>query len=230
MTGIRKFAPPRRHLAAIVAALGLTAAAPAAAEVVLSFYTGANYSPSSTVNFDFADGAGPRSTRVNWDGEWNDMPPYFGERVTWWFDRHPNWGVAFDNVHTKVAANPMPPGFVMLEFTDGINMVTANLQYRFLNSSRFTPYVGAGIGFTTPHVEVMDAGLTTRTFEYQFGGPAAQVILGLEARINARWAVFGELKSAWADINADLNGGGWLNTEVISNQVAVGVSYTLKKH
>ncbi|MCZ7674800.1 MAG: hypothetical protein M5U35_01375 [Roseovarius sp.] len=38
----------------------------------------------------------------------------------------------------------------MLEFTDGINMVTFNLQYRFLNESRFTPYVGAGWALPRP--------------------------------------------------------------------------------
>ena len=216
----------------ILAAAGVAAmcgAAPASAEIVLSFYTGINDSPSSTVNFDFLDGAGPQSTRANWDGESNKMPPYFGWRVTWWMDNHPNWGLAFDNAHTKVAAKPMPAQFSLLEFTDGINMVTFNVHYRFLNKSRFTPYVGAGLGFTTPHVEVANVPLTTRTSEYQFGGPAAQVLVGVEAEINDRWAVFAELKSGWADIEADLSGGGWLNTEVISNQIALGVSYKFKK-
>jgi len=212
---------------AALAGIGLLASgAPVSAEMVLSAYTGINESPSSTVNFDFLDGLGPRSTRANWDGESEKMPPYFGWRVTWWFEDHPNWGVAFDNAHTKVAANPMPAQFSVLEFTDGINMMTFNLHYRHLNDTRFTPYVGAGIGFTTPHVEVADAAVTTFTSEYQFGGPAAEILIGVEARINDRWAVFGELKSGWADISADLKGGGWLNTEVVSNQVAVGLSYT----
>lgn len=208
---------------------GALLAGPASAELVLSFYTGANFSPDSDVDFDFNRGAGPQTVRTGWDGEPFVMPPYFGVRATWWFETRPAWGVAIDNAHTKVKADPMPAPFAGLEFTDGINMVTANLQYRFLNDSRFTPYVGAGIGFTTPHVEVDDAAGTSHTWEYQFGGPAAQALIGVEMEIDDRWAVFGELKSGWADISADLNGGGWLETEVISNQVAVGISYRLKK-
>lgn len=220
----------RRLIPALLISTGSAiAAVPASAEMVYSFYTGANVSPGSNVGFDFLDGAGPQSARASWDGESTHMPPYFGVRATWWFDDNPNWGVAIDNAHTKVAAKPLPPQFAELEFTDGINMVIFNLQYRFLNETRFTPYVGAGVGFTTPHVEVDDSGGTTHTSEYQFGGPAAQVLVGLEAEITDRWAVFGELKSGWADISADLAGGGWLNTEVISNQVAIGVSYKLKR-
>ncbi|MDR9484021.1 MULTISPECIES: outer membrane beta-barrel protein [Sediminimonas] len=214
----------------VCAGLGYGAVAgPAHAELVLSFYSGANFSPDSDVDFDFNDGAGRQSVNTSWDGEALVMPPYFGVRATWWFDDKPNWGVSIDNAHTKVAADPMPAQFNTLEFTDGINMVTANVQYRFLNDTKFTPYLGVGVGFTTPHVEVVSASGATRTSEYQFGGPAAQALIGVEAEINDRWAVFGELKSGYADISADLNGGGWLKTEVISNQVAFGVSYTVPK-
>lgn len=229
MTEERKCGSRWRRTLAIAGAMALSLTTPAAAEIVLSFYSGINDSPSSTVNFDFLDGVGRQSTRVNWDGESDQTPPYFGWRVTWWFNDRPNWGVAFDNAHTKVAANPMPPQFSTLEFTDGINMMTFNVLYRHLNRTRFTPYAGAGVGFTTPSVEVTNVPLTTHTDEYQFGGLAAQVLIGVEARITDRWAIFGELKSGWADIDADLNGGGWLSTEVVSNQVALGVSYKFKK-
>ncbi|MCP5087434.1 MAG: outer membrane beta-barrel protein [Rhodobacteraceae bacterium] len=202
---------------------------PASAELVLSFYTGANWSPNSRVDYDFNLGGGPQSTNVAWDGEPFVMPPYFGMRATWWFENSPNWGVAIDNVHAKVAANPLPGGLAKLEFTDGINIVTANVHYRHLNSSRFTPYAGIGIGFTTPHVEVMNTAGTSRTFEYQFGGPAVQALVGVESKLNDRWSVFGELKAAYVKISADLNGGGSLKTNIRSNQVAFGVSYKFKK-
>lgn len=229
MTKRRNERPLWGRLAVVAGVVALTVPAPATAEIVLSFYTGVNTSPGSTVHYDFADGLGQRSVPVSWDGESNQMPPYFGTRITWWFDDMPNWGVAIDNAHTKVAANPMPPQFATLELTDGINMVIFDVHYRFLNRTRFTPYLGAGFGFTTPHVEVDNIAGTTHTSEYQFGGPAAQVLVGLEAEITDRWAVFGELKSAWARINADLNGGGWLRTEVVSNQVALGISYKFRK-
>ncbi|MCP5072653.1 MAG: porin family protein [Rhodobacteraceae bacterium] len=201
----------------------------ASAELVLSFYSGANVSPDSRVDYDFNLGGGPQSTNVAWDGEPFVMPPYFGMRATWWFENSPNWGVAIDNVHAKVAASPLPAGFAKLEFTDGINIVTANVHYRHLNKSRFTPYAGIGFGFTTPHVEVMNSAGTSRTFEYQFGGPAVQALVGVESELNDRWSVFGELKASYVKISADLNGGGSLSTNIHSNQIAFGVSYKFKK-
>lgn len=197
----------------------------AQAELELSFYSGFNTSPHSVVDYDFNLGAGRQSTTVKWDGEALVMPPYFGLRATWWFDSYPAWGIALDNSHSKVAANPMPAGFEKLEFTDGINIYTVNLQYRFLNSTRFTPYVGAGVGFTTPHVEVQNAALTSKTFEYQFGGPAVLGLVGVTARINKNWSVFTEFKSAYVMIDADLKFGGSLSTNIISNQFILGVSY-----
>ena len=199
----------------------------AAAETTLSFYLGSNSSPDSMVNYDFNLGGGPMSKLVAWDGETFKMPPYFGLRATWWLDNHPNWGLAIDNVHAKIAASPMPDGFTTLEFTDGVNMLTGNLHYRFLNASRLTPYAGVGVGFTMPHVEVTNTAGTSHTFEYQFGGPAVQVLVGLETRINDRWSVFGELKLARFWIDADLSGGGSLSTDITSRQIAAGVTYTL---
>ncbi len=83
-----------------------------------------------------------------------------------------------------------------------------------------------GIGFTTPHVEVTNTAGTSDTFRYQFGGPAAQILIGLEHEINDRWSVFGELKFAKFWIDVDLDGGGSLSTDIDSRQIAFGVNYT----
>jgi len=179
------------------------------------------------VYYDLNLGDGPQSPLVSWDGQPLQMPPYFGMRAIWWFDENPNWGIGADNNHAKVAANPLPAGLSRLEFTDGINIVTANVHYRFQNDSRYTPYAGIGLGFTTPHVEVTNTALTSHTSEYQFGGPAAQAIVGVDAKINDTWSVFGELKIAYVEISGTLNGGGYVRTDITSNQVAFGVSYTL---
>ncbi len=108
-------------------------------------------------------------------------------------------------------------------------MVTGNLHYRYLNDSTFPPFAGVGIGFTTPHVEVTNTAGTSDTSRYQFGGPAAQVFVGLERKINDRWGVFGELRFAKFWIDADLDGDGSLSTEILSRQIALGVNYTLDR-
>ncbi|MCP3970102.1 MAG: porin family protein [Rhodobacteraceae bacterium] len=216
-------------LLASAVAVTLPMARPAAAEAVLSFYLGANASPDSVVDYDFNLGGGPQSTSVAWDGETFKMPPYFGMRATWWLDQHPNWGLAIDNVHAKIAAGPLPAGFTTLEFTDGVNMLTGNLHYRHLNDSPFTPYAGIGIGITMPHVEVTNTAGTSDTSRYQFGGPAAQVLFGLEHRVNDRWSVFGEVKFAKFWIDADLDGGGSVSTDILSRQIAFGVNYTFNR-
>ncbi|RYH10397.1 outer membrane beta-barrel protein [Tropicimonas sp. IMCC6043] len=210
-------------------AAAILAASPASAELVLSFYLGANQSPDSTVDYNFNRGAGDQSTDVSWDGEAFKMPPYFGLRAIWWLEEHPNWGFGIDNVHAKVAADPMPDDFKVLEFTDGVNMISGNVQYRWLNESRFTPYAGLGLGITTPHVEVTNKAGDSETFWYQFGGASAQALLGLDYKINEHWSVFTELKLAKFWIDVDLQYGGELQSGILSKQVAVGVSYSFDK-
>ena len=211
---------------ALSTGLGTTALTNSArAELELSVYSGFNTSPHSVVDYDLKLGAGPQTTTVKWDGEALVMPPYFWFRATWWFGSYPAWGIALDNSHSKVAANPLPAGFEKLEFTDGINIYTVNLHYRYQNSSRFTPYIGAGVGFTAPRVEVTNTAFTSTTDEYQFGGPAVLGLVGVSARINKNWSVFTEFKSAYVMIDADLPFGGSLSTNIISNQFIFGVSY-----
>ena len=213
---------------ALTLSAGLFACAfsnPAQAEWEISVYSGVNTSPHSVVDYNFNLGAGNQSTTVKWDGEAFVMPPYFGLRATWWLESYPGWGIAFDNSHSKVNASPMPAGFEKLEFTDGINIYTMNLQYRFKNTSRFTPYLGVGAGFTTPHVEVQNTAQTSTTFEYQFGGPAVLGLIGVSTEINENWSVFTEFKSAYVMIDADLQNGGSLSTNIVSNQFILGVSY-----
>ncbi len=212
---------------ALSAGLGASVFATAVqAEPSISVYGGLNASPHSTVKYDFNQGAGPQSSTVGWDGASFKMPPYYGIRATWWFESAPAWGIAADFIHAKVVASPRPAGFAKLEFTDGINFLTANLMYRFQNESSFTPYAGIGVGLSIPSVEVVNAALTSSTKEFQIGGPAAQIFVGLDARINDNWSVFGELKSSYTRIEAELSGGGSLSTNLISNQVIFGVTYS----
>ncbi len=210
---------------ALICLVGL--ALPASAEMELSFYTGVQEAPHSRVegNDPSAGGIGPFSFLATWEGRSFEMPPHYGFRGTYWRDDNLGFGVDFN--HVKVYADDATMtanGFSNLELTDGLNILTANVWYRWPNRARrWTPYVGAGIGLAIPHVDVQTAG--SKTFEYQVTGPAAQWVAGVTYEINDRWGVFGEYKGTYSSNKADLTGGGTLETDIVTNALNLGVSF-----
>ena len=115
-------------------------------------------------------------------------------------------------------------GFTDLEFTDGINLLTVNYMRRFPDMfERWMPYVGAGAGLSIPHVDVSDG--TSTTFEYQITGPAVVWIAGASYPFNDTWSGFVEYKGSYSSNEADLEGGGTLETDIITNALNFGVSY-----
>ncbi len=198
--------------------------APASAEPAISVFGGGSFSPHAGVDYNLGNGTSGRVT-PKWDAENFEAPPYYGVRATWWIETMPEFGLALDFTHAKAAADPVPAPFSVLEFTDGVNFLTANLLYRYQTESRFTPYGGIGVGLAIPHVEVTVPGVTS-TAEYQVTGVAAQAFIGLDTKIVDNWSVFGEYKAGYAQIDADLNGGGNIDTHVISHQFLLGVTYT----
>jgi lipid A oxidase len=211
-----------RTLAAC-AALTLTAL-PAAAETEISVYGGWQTSPHSSVSGQRADGTSFRST-IGWDGKSFDMPPYYGVRAMWWQPNDIGYGIEFTHAKVYAPAGEKPVGFSRLEFTDGHNIVTANITKRWpgLWAERFSPYVGAGLGIAVPHVDVTENG--NRTFGYQYTGPALRLTAGTSYNLNDRWAAFGEYQFTISNNEADLEGGGTLDTRLITNALNVGLSF-----
>ena len=220
--------PPRlfRPIRTLFLALGLTfLAIPASAEMELSFYSGAQESPHSRVKGNDPGGVGAFSFLAKWKGRSFEAPPYYGFRATWWTG--PKLGFGLDFSHNKVyssAATRAASGFSVLEFTDGLNILTANVWRRWQNdNSRWTPYVGAGVGVSVPHVEATTSG--GRTFGYQLTGPAFQWVAGVNYSINGRWGLFGEYMGTYSINDADLDNGGKLSTNIVTNALNIGVSF-----
>jgi lipid A oxidase len=209
---------------ALAGVIAILLPAAASAEVELSFYGGIQSAPHSDVFTSNADGY-PSNTRVKWEGRSFDMPPYYGVRATYWSSDI--FGFGLDFTHTKVysddASRDGTP-YTVLEFTDGMNTLTANAYRRFQPMGDFAPYVGAGIGLAIPHVEVSNG--VTSTEEYQITGPAATLLAGASYPISQRMSLFGEYKFTYSQNEADLSGGGTLNTDIITNAVNVGVSFS----
>ena len=200
------------------------------AEFQLSVYGGANTANHSDVTLNL----GPLSGKFNvdWMGDSFHRPPYYGVRGTWWLDNfnYPNWGVALDFTHAKVKANLEDPivgaRFRRLEFTNGINSFTLNGLYRMPINNRFSLYAGAGAGASIPHVEVETFPATERTFEYQATGPVLQGMIGGSVHLGKGFSLFGEYKASYSWNDADLEGGGSLETDILTHQFAIGLSYT----
>jgi lipid A oxidase len=204
---------------------------PALAETQISVYGGANWNFSSDVKVESPNVLGGHETRsIDWDGGSFEMPPYWGVRGTYWLSKGSNWGFAIEYTHQKAIADIdyATDEFSHLEFTDGNNLVLLEALYRFspMMNGTLVPYVGAGVGVTIPHVEVtFRQGPNNRTFEYQCCGPAAQIMAGLEYKLNEAWSLFTEAKLSYSHIDADLKDGGGLETDLWSPAVAVGLTY-----
>lgn len=208
--------------------LALAAALPAGfaqAEVELSFYGGWQTAPHSNVAIR-GDGALPdQDFTARWQGKSFEAPPYYGLRATWWQDRALGYGVDF--THAKIYAHEntlAEAGLDHLEFSDGINYLTANVYYRWQDALGLaTPYVGGGLGVAIPHVEVRGNG--AETWGYQVTGPAVTLMAGVSYPINDQWSVFTEYKGVYSENTADLDDGGTLKTDVVTNALNVGVSF-----
>lgn len=206
--------------------LSALAASPVAAETELSIYTGWQTSPHSDVSGTFPGTGADYDALIGWDGKSFAMPPYYGLRGTWW--RSTSLGFALEFTHAKVYARDDERdalGFDRLEFTDGLNIVTANALYRWPDAwNSLTPYVGAGVGVAVPHVDVETAS-GFKTFGYQYTGPAARLIAGVTYDLSERYALFGEYQFTYSSNSADLDGGGTLNSDIITNALNFGISF-----
>lgn len=198
--------------------------APAFAETEISVYGGVQTAPHSSVSGTRADGTSFHEN-IGWDGKSLSMPIYYGVRAMWWQPSNIAFGVELTHAKFYAPVGDMPAGFSRLEFTDGHNIITANVMKRWpmLWAGRFTPYAGAGLGIAVPHVDVTEN--DNRTYGYQYTGPALRVTAGTTYDLNDRWSVFGEYQFVISENEADLEGGGSLDTTLISNAINLGVSF-----
>ena len=103
-------------------------------------------------------------------------------------------------------------------------MVTLENFFDF--KANVSPYVGAGFGLAYPHVDVEGViGRNGKTYDYQHTGPAYQFMAGIEHKLANSWKTFAEYRITYTPIDADLKGGGSIKTDILNNQVSVGLGY-----
>ncbi len=212
----------------LIAAVVALAPCVASAEVELSFYTGIQESPHSKVTGTetATDGGGDLNFTAGWEGKSFAPPPYYGVRGTWWQTDRFGFGAEF--THDKVYADDQTKtdnGYTVLEFTDGLNIITVNGLYRWPSQwGSVTPYVGGGLGIAVPHVEVERGSVNIRG--YQLTGPAVRWMAGASYALTDQWSLFGEYQGTYSKNSVDLGDGGELNTNIITNAVNLGVSFS----
>jgi lipid A oxidase len=220
----------------------------------VSVYGGWNGSFNSDVHFTGAN-TDWTVQNVPWDGvSWakSGGAPYYGYRLTYWPTAWQNFGIAIDYTHAKIRAvrdatvnysgtingstfdgsNQIQNLFDVLEYTDGLNLVFADGLYKLHPVGRFHPYVGAGLGISIPHVEVTGVGggggtpPFQRTFAYEFGGVAAEALIGADVQISKRFSLFGEYKLSYAKVDSPMTGGYTIHTTTITNHLLAGLSFS----
>ena len=73
-------------------------------------------------------------------------------------------------------------------------------------------------------MEVSTIPATADTRHYQVTGPVAQGLAGASVNLWRGLSLFGEYKASYSGNEADLDGGGKLETDVLAHQFALGLS------
>ena len=189
--------------------LALVAAAPALADVELSFYGGWQGAPTGGVTLSNpVDG----STEEGLDGS-----GLYGLRATWWGEGGFGLGADFTRFGGDQGEGDD------LSF-GGLDVLTVNGLRRWDDGfGRVTPYVGAGLGIAMSEIEVAEGAGSS---EAEVTGPAVSWMAGASLPISESWSVFGEYKGIYASGDADLDGAGTVDADTVTNSINLGVSFS----
>lgn len=199
----------------LLLSLALLAASPAWAEVELSFYGGWQGAPDGGVTIS-GDSAVPDADVSA--GDALDDSSQLGLRATWWGEG--GFGVALDYSHFGIGADDASLAEGGLAY-DSLDTLTVNGMRRWEDAfAGVTPYVGAGLGIAVADLEVAGEGGVDAT------GPAVSWVAGASVPITESWSVFGEYEGTYAQTEGDLDGGGSLEAEGVTNSLNLGVSFS----
>ncbi len=211
------------------AAALLTLAGPSQSqEFQVSYYVGAQLANESNVSGADPNGVGAFRFTAGWDGRPFEDPLHYGVRGTYWMSDEFGWMLDFN--HLKVYGDDVTLAstrFEVLEFSDGLNVITVGPIWRWRNpQSRWTPYASFGMGLNVPYVEVQTKPGAAFTEGYQIAGASVSAVAGASYAISDEWAGFVEYKGTHNWIDVDLDGGGFLETNIASHAFNFGLAYS----
>jgi len=236
-----------------VSALVFSSAQAATAQLAVSVYGGLAHTTEADVSLTRPGGTELTFAGVAWSGESLESPPYYGLRLSYWFDREAPWGVGLDFTHAKMyaqlersvavsgrrdgtpvdGAERLADTFDVLSFSHGHNLLTLDGMYRWFPKGgradtflgRLQLYVGLGVGIAIPHVETDLEAVVTN--EYQLSGPVLEGLGGLNFDLTRHFSLFGEYQLDYARLDASLTHGGSLSVKPWTHQLALGLSFRL---
>ena len=195
-----------------------------AQSIEIGVYGGIQSSPHSRITGKHSTSGAQYTELVGWEGKSFDAPIYYGIRTTFWRNDKLGYGAEFTHTKAYAPSNALQnAGFDRLEFTDGHNIITFNINRRW-ELGEFKTYSLVGLGIAMPHVDALPSG-GLHTFEYQYTGPAVRAAIGLSRNLNEDFSIFTEYQFTASDNKVSLRNGGTLNTKLLTNAVNVGVSY-----
>lgn len=106
----------------------------------------------------------------------------------------------------------------------GVLPPTLTVQYHFLPSNRFSPYLGAGVNYTIFYDEEAAGGAVTSVdFENSFG---LALQAGIDVAIGGNWSANVDVKKIFLNTDVKINGGA-INADVDLDPwvVGIGVGY-----
>jgi outer membrane protein len=99
-----------------------------------------------------------------------------------------------------------------------------NLQYHFMPDGKFSPYLGAGVGYVFFYKE--KAGSSINSIDYK-NSVSWSLQAGVDYKIDDRWSLNLDLKKVFVDTELHINGGGVTAGDIDLNPwvVGIGVGY-----
>ena len=224
----------------------------AVAQTSISVYTGTSFTHQSDLRIQqLSTNTDATFGDVSWEARPFAQAPYYGIRLTRFFERAPHLGINFDFTHYKIYARTdqvvtvtgLWNGSVVNEaagldkrvqdfnISHGVNMVGIDLLYRWMKSvstsfprGRVQPYVGVGPVYYVLHSESTINNRTTNG-RYQGSGLGYQVLGGLQYGLARRVGIFAEAKFNAGHANVDTADQGRADTQLRTLHALAGLSF-----
>ena len=223
----------------------------ALADTSLSLYTGSSFTLSSDIHVQQpATGTDATFKGVTWDAKPFKNPPYYGIRLSHFFERFPRWGLGLDFTHYKIFAEtdrvvpvsgtfngmpvnesaPLNQRVQKFNVTHGVNLIALNTIYRwsFLPTESFTqgrlqPYAGVGLVYFLLHPE-NTVNNKNNNESYQGSGFGYQVLGGLHYGLTRNIGLFAETKFSSGEARVDTADQGRAETTLHTFHLLAGIS------